>query len=40
VLDVGDPEPVLERLVRAPVGYPARVTVRVVEAEPDRQLAN
>ena len=39
VLDVGDPEPVLERLVRVAVGDAARVTVRPQEAEPDRQLA-
>jgi hypothetical protein len=40
VLDVGDPEPVLECLVRVAIGDASRVAVRVQEAEPDRELAN
>jgi hypothetical protein len=39
VLDVGDPEPVLERLVRVAVCDTAGVAVRPEEAEPDRELA-
>jgi hypothetical protein len=40
VLDVDDAQAVLERLVGAAVGDAARVSVRVVETEPDRQLAD
>ena len=39
MLEVGDGQTVLERLERVAVGDAARVTVRVQEAEPDRQLA-
>ena len=40
MLDVGDAQPVLERLERIAVGDTARVAVRVQEPEPDRELAN
>jgi hypothetical protein len=40
MLDVGDAQPVLERLERIAVGDSARVAIRVQEPEPDRQLAN
>ena len=39
MFQVGDGQTVVKRLERVAVGDSARVTVRIEEAEPDRQLA-